>query len=161
MNKDMCVRLGEGVINIRAGAIIIKDNKVLMVKNNKNNYYYSVGGRIQFGETALQAIKREVKEELGFEMEVDRLGFICEAYFYGSIGDDVERLIYEIAYYFYMKAPEDLNIENKTFLEDGTPEYLEWVPINTDKTIYPGFFKTELKNSSKETKYIIADERDC
>ena len=129
MNKDMCVRLGEGVINIRVGAIIIKDNKVLMVKNNKDDYYYSVGGRIQFEETAIQAIKREVKEELGFEMEVDRLGFICEAYFYGTVGDDVERLIYETAYYFYMKIPEDFTLDSKTFLEDGTPEYLEWVPI--------------------------------
>ena len=159
MNKDMCVRLGEGVINIRVGAIIIKDNKLLMVKNNKDDYYYSVGGRIQFGETAKQAIKREVKEELGFDMEVDRPGFICEAYFYGSIGDDIERLIYETAYYFYMKVPEDFTLDSKTFLEDGTPEYLEWVPIDTDKTIYPEFFKTELKNPSKEIKYIIADER--
>ena len=159
MNKDMCVRLGEGVINIRVGAIIIKDNKVLMVKNNKDDYYYSVGGRIQFEETAIQAIKREVKEELGFEMEVDRLGFICEAYFYGTVGDDVERLIYETAYYFYMKIPEDFTLDSKTFLEDGTPEYLEWVPIDTDKIIYPEFFKTELKNPSKEIKYIIADER--
>ena len=75
-NKDMCVRCGEGVINIRVGAIIIKEDKILMVKNNRDDYYYSVGGRIQFGETAEQAVKREVKEELGFEMEIDRLGFI-------------------------------------------------------------------------------------
>ena len=62
--KDMCVRCGEGVINIRVGAIIIKDDKILMVKNNRDDYYYSVGGRIQFGETAEQAVKREVQEEL-------------------------------------------------------------------------------------------------
>ena len=36
MNKDICVRCGEGVVNIRVGAIIIKDNKVLMVKNNRD-----------------------------------------------------------------------------------------------------------------------------
>lgn len=159
MNKDMCVRFDEGVINIRVGAIIIKDNKVLMVKNNKDDYYCSVGGRIKFGETALQAIKREIKEELGFEMDVDRLGFICEAYFYGTIGDEIERLIYEPAYYFYMKVPEDIDIQNNTFLEDGTPEHLEWIPLDTDKTIYPEFFKNELNHPSKETKYIIADER--
>ena len=159
MNKDMCVRCDEGVINIRVGAIIIKDNKVLMVKNNKDNYYYSVGGRIKFGETAIQAIKREVKEELGFEMEVDRLGFICEAYFYGTIGDDKERLIYEPAYYFYMKVPKDFVLQNKTFLEDDTPEYLEWVDLDTDEIIYPEFFKTELKNPVQETKHIVADER--
>ena len=159
MNKDMCVRCDEGVINIRVGAIIMKDDKVLMVKNNRNDYYYSVGGRIQFGETAEQAVKREVKEELGFEVEVDRLGFICEAYFYGTIGDKLERLIYEPAFYFFMKVPNDFELENNTFLEDGTPEYLEWVPLDTTKTIYPEFFKTELKNPSREIKHIVADER--
>ena len=40
MNKDMCVLCGEGIINIPVGAIILKDN-----------YYYSVGGRIKHGET--------------------------------------------------------------------------------------------------------------
>jgi len=159
MNKDMCVLCDEGVINIRVGAIILKDGKVLMVKNNKDDYYYSIGGRIQFGETARQAIKREVKEELGFEMEIDRLGFVCESYFYGTIGDDKERLIYEPAYYFYMKMTEDLNIENKTFLKDGSPEYLQWVSLGTDKIIYPEFFKTELYNPVGETKHIVADER--
>lgn len=157
--KDMCVLCGEGIINIRVGAIILKDNKVLMVKNNKDNYYYSVGGRIKHGETAIQAIKREVKEELGFDVEIDRLGFICESYFYGTIGDDVERLIYEPAFYFYMKVPENFDIQNKSFLEDDTPEYLEWVSLDTNEIIYPEFFKTELKNPNKEIKYIIADER--
>ncbi len=158
-NKDMCVRCGEGVINIRVGAIITKDNHVLMVRNNRDNFFYSVGGRIQFGETAEQAVKREVREELGFEMEIDRLGFICEAYFYGTIGDKQERLIYEPAFYFYMIVPDDFELESKTFLEDGSPEYLEWVPFDTEKTVYPEFFKTELNNPSRETKYIVADER--
>jgi 8-oxo-dGTP pyrophosphatase MutT (NUDIX family) len=159
MNNDMCVRCDEGVINIRVGAIIMKDDKLLMVKNDRDDYYYSVGGRIRFGETAEQAIRREVKEELGFEMDVDRLGFICEAYFYGTIGDANERLIYEPAYYFYMRVPDGFVLENQTFLEDGTPEYLEWVPIDTEKTIYPEFFKTELGNPGKEIKHIVADER--
>ena len=134
-NKDMCVRCGEGVINIRVGAIITKDNHVLMVRNNRDNFFYSVGGRIQFGETAEQAVKREVREELGFEMEIDRLGFICEAYFYGTIGDKQERLIYEPAFYFYMIVPDDFELESKTFLEDGSPEYLEWVPFDTEKMV--------------------------
>ena len=47
MNKDICIRCSEGVVNIRVGAIIIKENKVLMVKNIRDDYYYSVGGRIQ------------------------------------------------------------------------------------------------------------------
>ncbi|MBR1559933.1 MAG: NUDIX domain-containing protein [Clostridia bacterium] len=159
MNKDMCVRCGEGVVNIRVGAIIIKDDKVLMVKNDRDDYYYSVGGRIQFGETAEQAVKREVKEELGREMEVDRLGFIGETYFYGTIRDDQERLIYELAFHFYMKVPDDLDLQGDTFFEDGTPQHLEWVPLDTDKVIYPEFFKTELRHPVRETRHIVADER--
>ena len=159
MNKDICVRCGEGVVNIRVGAIIIKDDKVLMVKNSRDDYYYSVGGRIKFGETAEQAVRREVKEELGCDMEVDRLGFVSEAYFYDTVGDDRERLIYEPAFYFYMRVPDGFDLQGNTFLEDGTPEYLEWVPLGTDKAIYPEFFKTELVHPVKETKHIVADER--
>ena len=159
MNKDMCVRCGEGVINIRVGAIILRDGKVLMVKNSRDDYYYSVGGRIRFGETAEQAVKREVREELGLEMEIDRLGFVCEAYFTGTIGDDREHLIYEPAFYFYMKTSDDFDIQNDTFLEDGTPEYLEWVPLDTEKTIYPVFFRTELQHPAGEIRHIVADER--
>ncbi|MBO4326489.1 MAG: NUDIX domain-containing protein [Clostridia bacterium] len=159
MDKDMCVHCGDGVINIRVGAIIVKDGRVLMVRNDRDDFYYSVGGRIKFGETAERAILREVKEELGLELEIDRLGFVCEAYFYGTIGDKKERLIYEPAFYFYMKVPDDYDIQACRFLDDGTLEYLEWVPLDTDKTIYPLFFKTELRNPSSATKYIISDER--
>ena len=41
-NKDMCVRCGEGVINIRVGAIITKDNHVLMVRNNRDNFFIGI-----------------------------------------------------------------------------------------------------------------------
>ena len=52
MNKDMCVACDNGILNIRVGAIIMKDGKILMVGNERANYLYSVGGRIKFGETA-------------------------------------------------------------------------------------------------------------
>ena len=44
MSKDMCVACGDGILNIRAGAIIMKDGKLLMVGNDRD-YLYSVGGR--------------------------------------------------------------------------------------------------------------------
>ena len=54
--QDICVRIGDGVINMKVGAIIIRNNHLLMVKNARDDYYYSVGGRIKFGETAGQAV---------------------------------------------------------------------------------------------------------
>lgn len=53
-----------------------KDDRFLMVENDRFDHLYSVGGRIKFGETAEEAVVREVFEETGREMGIDRLGFI-------------------------------------------------------------------------------------
>ena len=81
MGKDMTVQCDHGLITVRVGAIIAQNGKILMVSNKRHDYYYSVGGRIKFGETAQQAIIREVMEETGAKMDIDRLGFIHENYF--------------------------------------------------------------------------------
>ena len=48
MKPDMCVPCGEGLVNIRVGALIVKDGKILMVESSRG-YFYSVGGRIKMG----------------------------------------------------------------------------------------------------------------
>ena len=110
MGKDMCVPCDNGLINLRTGAIIMKDGKFLMVGNKIHpEYLYSVGGRIKFGETAEEAVIREVCEETGVRMEIDRLGFIHENYFYGDMPSNHGKLIYEVSFYFYMKVPENFS----------------------------------------------------
>ncbi len=39
MNKDICVRCGEGVVNIRVGAIIIKDNRLLTCSHEQSAHF--------------------------------------------------------------------------------------------------------------------------
>ena len=84
MSQDLCLSCGEGILNIRVGAIIMRDGKILMVGNENADYLYSVGGRIKFGETAKEAVVREVLEETGIKMEIDRLGFVHENFFFGT-----------------------------------------------------------------------------
>ena len=54
---------------ICARAIIIQNNKLSVCKNKAKNYYFFPGGHIEFGETAKQALKRELKEELDIKAE--------------------------------------------------------------------------------------------
>lgn len=159
MNKDMCVACDDGILNIRAGAIIMKDGKLLMVGNERSNYLYSVGGRIKMGETAEEAVVREVFEETGVKMEIDRLGFVHENYFYGDAPSNLGKLIYEISFFFYMKVPSDFAPISESFTEDNSKEHLKWVSLDEDNKMYPEFFTTELKNPTDTVKHFISDER--
>ena len=160
MNKDMCVQCEDGLINIRVGAIIMKDGKLLMVGNNERpEYLYSVGGRIKFGETAEEAVIREVFEETGIRMEIDRLGFIHENYFYGDMISNLEKLIYEISFFFYMKVPEDCEPGCSSFTEDDHKEYLKWIDPDAPVSYYPDFFRTELLHPQNEVRHFVTDER--
>ncbi len=162
MDKDMTVPCEDGFINLRVGAIIMKDGQILMVGNRaRPEYLYSVGGRIKFGETAEEAVIREVYEETGVHMEIDRLGFVHENYFYGDVPSKLGKLIYEVSFFFYMKVPEDFAPASQYFAEGGQEEYLLWVAPDAPVQYYPQFFRTELLSPDKSVKHFWTDDRLC
>lgn len=161
MGKDMTVPCEGGLINLRVGAIIRKNGRFLMVGNRaRPEYLYSVGGRIQFGETAEEAVVREVFEETGVRMEIDRLGFVHENYFYGDAPQKLGKLIYEISFYFYMKVAEDFEPVSHSFTEDEHEEFLRWIAPDDPVKYYPEFFHTELAQSEMGVRYFVTDERE-
>ena len=159
MASDCTVAIDNGYINLRVGAIIMKGEKFLMVENQKDDYLYSVGGRIQFGESAEEAVVREVFEETGVKLEVDHLGFIHENFFYGDYDRKEDKLIYEISYFFYMKIPDDFEPVCDGFTDDESKERLVWVDAKSDITFYPTFFREELKSPGNTVKHIVTDNR--
>jgi 8-oxo-dGTP diphosphatase len=74
---------------MRVAAIIIKDEKILLLRRIRdgNEYFVFPGGSLEEGETSEKAIVREVKEELGLDIKLDKLAFqiinrgIEESYF--------------------------------------------------------------------------------
>ncbi len=82
---------------LRACAVIYRDGKILMAKNEEDDYYYSVGGGVKHGETVEEAVIREVYEETGSRLEIDRLLFIHQNFFNHQFP------FHELAFYFLMK----------------------------------------------------------
>ena len=156
---DMFVRCGDGFVNLRVGAIIMKDGKFLMVGNDRTDYLYSVGGRIKFGETAEEAVRREVLEETGVELEIDRLGFVHENYFIGDAPYNRGKSIYEMSWYFFMKTPEDFAPVSGSFTADRSPERLVWITPDEDRKYFPDFFRTELFAPWTGVKHFVTDDR--
>jgi len=60
--------------------IIRKDNEILFTRRNQNPGFGKLdlaGGFVDFGETAENACKRELQEELGITINENKLKYIC------------------------------------------------------------------------------------
>lgn len=67
--------------NYRAAALIVHDGYVMLHRNHYDKFWAMPGGRVEIGERAAQTAVREVREELGAVVTVDRLLFVIEDYF--------------------------------------------------------------------------------
>ena len=139
----------------RAAAIIIENGHVLFAGNERESYYYSFGGGVHIGESAEEAVKREVLEETGVEYEVERLAFIHENFFDGD-GTLEGRECHEIALYFLMKPRGTQELNSNSYTQ-GVKENMYWLPIDklNEYRAYPTFFREKLKDLKNEIQHII------
>jgi 8-oxo-dGTP diphosphatase len=65
---------------VRVAAIIIRDNRILLVEHRKRGQHYWVlpGGRLEGNETLDAALRRELREELGLTARIGRLAIVSE-----------------------------------------------------------------------------------
>ncbi len=154
-SNDLMVPIGIGLLNIRVGAIIMREGKFLMVGNTSEEYLYSVGGRVRFSESSQEAVVREVFEETGVHMEIDRLGFVHENFFSGDSATKAGKPIHEISLYFYMKTPNGFEPVCNSITENGAKEYLVWIAANDTRRFFPEFFREELRHPTIVVKHLV------
>lgn len=156
---DCTFNTDEGRFNYRVGALIKDDStggrgRILMARNSaeREGVYYSVGGRVQYGECLEQAVLRELKEETGLDCEVERLCAIHENFFTASNGFKY----HEFSSFFLVKMTDELRAIKSGQRTTGGPadEILQWIDLDNLEgiTIFPNFFTTT--DFTKETGVV-------
>lgn len=110
---DIVFKTERGKFNYRVCAMMISDGEILAMQDDRSPYFYLPGGRVNMGETAEQAVVREVQEELGIIPKVIRPLWLNQAFF----TDEVDNMNYhELCIYFLMDIKEtDLLSRGKAF----------------------------------------------
>ncbi|BEP17076.1 hypothetical protein PYJP_04280 [Pyrofollis japonicus] len=105
-----------------ARCIIIRDGKILLQLSKKGDFYRLPGGRVKPEETIVQALERELREELGIEKIIDpELLFIVESFYRRHSG-----VVHEIGFYF---GCDKASIDFDKIVPKENHLRIEWVPL--------------------------------
>lgn len=143
----------------RSGGIIINDDKMLFVRSGIGNYYYMIGGGVHLGETSIECIEREVKEECGLDVEADHLAVVCENFFKGKGGIIDGYDCHTLEFYYVMKVGSVEGLKETT----DSGEDLIWLNIDqiSVSNIKPSFIRERIGEIIKSDRVIhVIEARD-
>lgn len=156
LTLDCSFKTEKGRFNYRVGGIIRDSNRLLMMKNSRDPYYYSVGGRVKMHESLEDAVLREVKEETGQESRIDRLAFIHENFFISSVTGES---FHELCFYYYVELEASPDLERVSYTADGIAERLYLIDFKDleGENIFPEFFKNSLYKTQEVVHVVDKD----
>ena len=90
-------------IEVRVAGVLVRDGGVLLVKHDRpsGSYWVVPGGRVGFGETLPDALRREFAEELSMDVRVDDFAFLNDA----APADEVRHVV---NVYFRVSCDDEL-----------------------------------------------------
>ena len=109
--------------------VIIHNGKILMLRNKSNGKLFFPGGGINIAEESTAALAREVREETGIEIEVEKFIHFKEQFFYWDPGDEA----YHMFNLFYICRPKTLEIIADDQVDDEESEKPRWIDIEEIK----------------------------
>lgn len=146
--------------NDRTAAVIVHDGHVLVCREADGDFWFLPGGCCQMMESSHEAVRREIREELGVEATIERLLWIAENFFVLS-----RRRFHEIGLYLLVSLPTGSPLLDKTRIvafRVGADLTLEarWCPLTkvSALNLKPAFLRTGLMEVPTSPRHLVVDE---
>jgi 8-oxo-dGTP pyrophosphatase MutT (NUDIX family) len=148
---------------MRIAGLGFRNGHVLVHRATHEAFWTFPGGGAEIGETSQQTLEREMMEELGLEVEVERLLWMVENFFHYEGRD-----WHELGLYYLMRLPESFPFEPDVIIHrvvDGDNELeFKWVKATRESLkaldIPPYFIADEIKSLPPVPRHLVWDDRD-
>lgn len=147
---------GEKRFSVRVAAAIIHDGRVLLQTFVGEDFWVLPGGRAEMMEPAVQGVTREMREELGEEVRVERLLWVVDNFFHFGKAD-----WHEIGLYWLASLPAgSALLQQESFSGEERPAAkftCRWYELDSLPSVrlYPSFLTDALAELPESAQYII------
>ena len=146
---DITIDVDEYKLNVRAAGVMIHNGKILLHRNINSDHYALIGGRVEIGENSADTVKREIKEELGKDVEIT--GYISTIEnFFEMKGSKYHEIMF--VHKIEFTNEEDKKIEYTMKNVEGR-DYLQYEWIDLDKIDECPLLPKAIKDVLKENKF--------
>ena len=145
---DITFGTPEGRFNYRVCAVILRGDRLLVMKDKRSPYFYLPGGRVKLHETAEQAVLREVREELQMEAIIQRPLWMAQSFF---VEDVTGERFHELCIYFLTDVSHTdlpVTVDHFTGAETEKEQEFYWLTFEQveQEYLYPLFLKKQIRD---------------
>lgn len=149
--------VGNKRFNYRVVGICAHDGHVLLHRAERDDFWSLPGGRGELLEPSTETIRREFREELGCDVEVERLVWVVESFFVYD-----HRRCHELAFYYKVRIVGRADLLDKGRLLHGVEGsdlrlVFRWFPSAAlqDLQLYPSFLRSGLAALPDSVQHVI------
>lgn len=143
--------------HIRVAGVLIHQGRVLLHRKKQEDFWALPGGRAEMNEATPITIVREMEEELGVKIEVDRLLWIAETFI------EYHGHVHELGMYYLIRTKEDHELLHMDLFEGvGEAGHLifEWFPVEKldELPLYPSLLRKGIQTLPLTPMHVIVHE---